>query len=254
LAYLALGLLAVPTACSDARAAAWQLTGPARPAAGEAATYTLRGAPGEDYGVAVFAGVRACPRTQLPGDPAQTFETGSFLDGNGADVRQLSFARGRSTICAYDHTATVVAGKAIRTKQGRDRLRITAVRWRSSLGEDALVTASGYLGRAAESPFAAAADQHDGTVLVTALPPGESCRERPPTPDAPHTFSEDIAAARFSTQVAIVNAFRGVAQPAAVRVPDRASPRPRGRADSRRRPCTDPARRHTEPRRKHRRR
>jgi hypothetical protein len=139
--------------------------------------------------------------------PRPTLESAGFLDGNGVDVRQLSFARGRSTICAYDDTATVVVSKTIRTKPARDRLRITVQRQTSSATDDVLVSATGYLGRAAASPFADAADQHHGTVLVTATPRRAPCPERTPDPNAPRVYSTNVAGAYFSTEVGIASAL-----------------------------------------------
>jgi hypothetical protein len=79
-----------------------------------------------NYRVVVLAGSRSCPRDLLTGDPAQTFDSNGFLNDNGVDIRRLSFASGRSTICAYELvTETLDASKVIRIRPGRDRLQLT---------------------------------------------------------------------------------------------------------------------------------
>jgi hypothetical protein len=201
------GLLALLITCPLTNAAVWRLAGPARPPAGETVTYVLRGPPGWPYDVVVFAGPRVCPDTLLSGDPSQTQSSNGFLDAGGADAQQFSFSRGRATICAYNDIGTAVAGRAIRTTRGRDRVRITVARQPNSPDDDALVTATGYVGRVGQSPFADAADQHVGTVIVTAITPPARCPKAPPSEYAPDTNSASVGTAHYSVDVTITNAF-----------------------------------------------
>jgi hypothetical protein len=153
------GILVALGTCSDARAAVARISGPSRPPAGETATYVLRGPPGMWYRVIVLAGSRPCPGDLVVGNPAETFDADGFINDNGADSQQLSFSSGRSTLCAYDiRSETLEAAKAIRTRPGRDRLRLTATKHDSD--SDVYVSATGYVGRDGNSPFADAADQH----------------------------------------------------------------------------------------------
>ncbi len=193
-------------ASATAVAAPWRWSGPARPPAGESVTYTLRGPPGRAYVVVVFAGARACPHDNLPGDPAQTLDTRGLLADGGADTRQLSFGEGRSTICAYDD-GRVVAGRVIRAGPRRDRLHIKASSEQSSAAYDAVVTATGYVGRAVDSLYADAASQHLGTVTVVAIPPNSRCRKTRPAQRATRTNYAVVGGAHFSVDVTLVNAF-----------------------------------------------
>lgn len=203
-----LGCLAVLGTCQTADAAAWRLSGPQRPPAGESVSYVLHGAPGRQYEVVVFAGARHCPRDRLAADLAPTLKSSGFLDGNGADVRQLSFASGHSTICAYDgDTATIVTATVVRTTPGRDRLRITIPAQQDDPAYDAVVTATGYVGREADPVFADEAAQHVATVVVTARSRRARCPKASPDQHAPDTGFASAATARFSTAVTITNAF-----------------------------------------------
>ncbi len=210
---LLVALLACSVAVAVAVAADWRVSGPVRPPDGETVTYVLRGPPERSYDVVVFGGARACPDTDLPGDPAQTQTSNGLLNAGGADVQQFSFSRGRSTICAYNDVGRSVAGKVIRTARGRDRVRITFTRQPNSPGADALVTATGYVGRAGQSPFADAADQHVGTVIVKAIAPPARCPRSPPREHAPHSNLESVGTARFSVDMTITNAFEVARNP-----------------------------------------
>jgi len=164
------------------------------------------------YRVVVFAGRRACPRGLLAGNPAQTFEADGILNDTGADAQQFSLSSGRSTICAYDLDAeTLVAAKVIRTRPGRDRLRLAASKEGSD--SDVYVTATGYVGRDGDTPFSDAADQHIGTVTVLARSRGAPCPTRPPDPDRPGVFWDSIDGAHFSVDLTIVDALKVTREP-----------------------------------------
>ena len=172
----------------------------------------LRGPPGMSYRVVVFAGSRACPSDLLPGNPAQTFDADGFLNDNGADAQQLSVSSGRSTLCAYEiSTETLVAAKAIRTRRGRDRLRLTATRGGS--GSDVQVTATGYVGRDGNSPFPDAVDQHIGTVTIMARSRSAPCPKHPPDRDSPGVSWDGIGGAHFSADLTIADAIKVVRDP-----------------------------------------
>jgi hypothetical protein len=164
------------------------------------------------YRVVVFTGSRACRGDLLPGDPAQTFDADGFLNDNGADAQQLSFSSGRSTLCAYEiSTETLVAGKAVRTRRGRDRLRLTATKEDSD--SDVHVTATGYVGRDGNSPFPDAADQHIGTVIVTARSRSAPCPKHPPDRDRPGVSWDNVGRAHFSVDLTIADAVEVVRDP-----------------------------------------
>ena len=202
-----MGLLLVLGMCSDARASVARVSGPSRPPAGEAATYVLRGPPGMWYRVIVLAGSRPCPGDLLVGNPAQTFDASGFLNGNGADAQQLSFSSGRSTLCAYDiRSETLVAAKAIRTRPGRDRLRLTATK--RDADSNVYVSATGAIGRAGSSPFPDAADQHSGTVTVLARSRSARCPKHPPDRYSPGVAQGDINGAHFAVDLTIFDALK----------------------------------------------
>ena len=206
LAHVVLGLVVVVATCSDAAAAAARISGPSRPPAGETATYVLRAAPGMWYRVVVLAGSRPCPGVLLVGNPAQTFDASGFLNGAGAGAQQLSFSSGRSTLCAYDiRSETLVAAKAIRTRPGRDRLRLTATK--RDADSNVYVSATGAVGRAGSSPFPDAADQYSGTVTVLARSRSARCPKRPPDRYSPAVAQGDISGARFAVDLTIFDAL-----------------------------------------------
>ena len=202
-------LVALGGTCSDADAAVARISGPSRPPAGETATYVLRASPGMWYRVVVLAGSRPCPGVLLVGNPAQTFDASGFLNGAGAGAQQLSFSSGRSTLCAYDiRSETLVAAKAIRTRPGRDRLRLTATKRDSD--SNVYVSATGAVGRAGSSPFPDAADQHAGTVTVLARSRGARCPKHPPDRYSPGVAWGDISGARFAVDLTIFDALNVV--------------------------------------------
>lgn len=205
-------LLLLVGTCQPAQAADSRLSGPSGPPAGETATYVLRGPPGMSYRVVVLAGGGACPRGLLPGNPRQAFETGGLLSDNGADVQQFSVSSGGSTICAYDlMTDALVAAKPIRTRPGRDRLQITAMKRESD--RNVYVTATGDVGRDGDSPFADAADQHIGTVSVVARSGGAPCPKLPPDTRSPGVSSDSVGRTHFSTDLTIVDALDASPRP-----------------------------------------
>jgi hypothetical protein len=189
----------------------WQVSGPGRPAAGETATYVVRGPSGHDYDVVVKRGAVGCARALIAGDPAQTLARYSFLNGNGVDSLQLSFDAGRSTICLYDNaTASIADSKRIRTIRGKDRLRISVANTTTS---DAYATATGYVGREGDPLFADAATQHNATVLITARAPQSRCPRAAPSPFAPRTASQEVTTARFSVDLTIIAALTASNRP-----------------------------------------
>lgn len=198
-----LGLL---VASPPTYATGWRVSGPSRPAAGETATYVLGGPRSSEYRLLVFAGARACPPSFQSGDPAQTQDANGFLDDAGADSRQLSLSRGRSTICAYDGDGLGVAGRVVRTKPGRDNLRLQITK-QPGYSSDAVVTATGYVGRDGGTVFAEAADQHIGMVTAIAVAPSAHCPRSPPGESATGTNTAGVGVARFSVDVTITDAF-----------------------------------------------
>ena len=200
-------LVALGGTCSDADAAVARISGPSRPPAGETATYVLRAAPGMWYRVVVLAGSRPCPGVLLVGNPAQTFDASGFLNGAGAGAQQLSFSSGRSTLCAYDiRSETLVAANAIRTRPGRDRLRLTATKRDSD--SNVYVSATGAVGRAGSSPFPDAADQYSGTVTVLARSRSARCPKHPPDRYSPAVAWGDISGAHFALDLTIFDALK----------------------------------------------
>ena len=203
-------LVALGGTCSDAEAAVARISGPSRPPAGETATYVLRASPGMWYRVVVLAGSRPCPGVLLVGNPAQTFDASGFLNGAGAGAQQLSFSSGRSTLCAYDiRSETLVAAKAIRTRPGRDRLRLTATK--RDADSNVYVSATGAVGRAGSSPFPDAADQYSGTVTVLARSRSARCPKHPPDRYSPGVAWGDISGAHFAVDLTIFDALEIVA-------------------------------------------
>ena len=166
----------------------------------------LRASPGMWYRVVVLAGSRPCPGVLLVGNPAQTFDASGFLNGAGAGAQQLSFSSGRSTLCAYDiRSETLVAAKAIRTRPGRDRLRLTATK--RDADSNVYVSATGAVGRAGSSPFPDAADQYSGTVTVLARSRSARCPKHPPDRYSPGVAWGDISGAHFAVDLTIFDAL-----------------------------------------------
>ncbi len=164
------------------------------------------------YRVVVLEGSRPCPGDLLVGNPAQTFDASGFLNGNGAGAQQLSFSSGRSTLCAYDiRSETLVAAKAIRTRPGRDRLRLTATK--RDADSNVYVSATGAVGRAGSSPFPDAADQHSGTVTVLAHSRSARCPKHPPDRYSPGVAWGDISGAHFAVDLTIFDALNVVHDP-----------------------------------------
>jgi hypothetical protein len=158
------------------------------------------------YRVVVLAGSRPCPGVLLVGNPAQTFDASGFLNGAGAGAQQLSFSSGRSTLCAYDiRSETLVAAKAIRTRPGRDRLRLTATK--RDADSNVYVSATGAVGRAGSSPFPDAADQYSGTVTVLARSRSPRCPKHPPDRYSPGVAWGDISGAHFAVDLTIFDAL-----------------------------------------------
>ena len=178
----------------------------------------------------------------LTGDPSETSSWDGYLDDGGVDSRQFSFARGRSTICVYDDVSrSAIARKVVRTIAGRDRLRLSVAPIESH-SDGLLVTATGYLGRIGDPTYysGSAADQHVGTVIVTARPRGRPCPRRAPEESAFRTASADIDDARFSTQIAVPDAFDRSRPAGRLRIPDRRSARERRCTAPDGRPCQHP--------------
>lgn len=164
------------------------------------------------YRVVVLGGSRPCPGDLLVGNPAQTFDASGFLNGNGTGAQQLSFSSGRSTLCVYDiRSETLVAAKAIRTRPGRDRLRLTATKRDSD--SNVYVSATGAVGRAGSSPFPDAADQHSGTVTVLARSRSARCPKHPPGRYSPGVAWGDISGAHFAVDLTIFEALNVVRDP-----------------------------------------
>ncbi|MGI8730460.1 MAG: hypothetical protein ACR2LK_10805 [Solirubrobacteraceae bacterium] len=207
-AALALDVLMLAAVCGSAWAATWRLNGPERPAAGENSTYVIRGPAGAEHSGTVRAGARLCRQSGLT-DPSETSSWDGYLNDGGVDSRQFSFARGRSTICVYDDVSrSAVARKVVRTIAGRDRLRLSVAPIESH-SDGLLVTATGYLGRIGDPTYysGSAADQHVGTVIVTARARSRPCPRRAPEESAFRTASADIDDARFSAQIAVPDAL-----------------------------------------------
>jgi hypothetical protein len=204
-ARIAVTVLAVWATAHPAKAGSWQVSGPERPAAGEAATYVVRGPSGVDYDIVVNTGAGGCAQDLVAGDPAQTLARHGFLNSNGVDSQQLSFDAGLSTIGVYDNaTESIVDSKRIRTTRGRDRLRISVA---NTANSDAYATATGYVGREGDPFSTDTVHQHNGTVLITARPPRSRCPRAAPSPFAPRTASQEISTARFSVDLTIIDAL-----------------------------------------------
>ena len=203
------GLIPLLTHAPAAYGQAWQLSGPRQPPAGESATYRLRGPPGLPYRALVFTGTRSCPGDGLPGEPAQILKRDGYLNANGTDTQQLSVAPGRSTICIYGgYASTLVAATVTRTSPGRDRLRIGAIRQRSFPADDAVITATGYIGRRGDADATTdAADEHVGKLIIAAQLGDGRCPTSPPVENASRTSSGDIYTARFSEHIVLDSAF-----------------------------------------------
>ena len=201
-----------------AHAAEWRLTGPDHPIAGESATYRLTGPPGigsASYEVVVFAGVRACPGGPPAGEAAEASSVDGYLGSDrAAAVQPLSFGRGRSTVCVYDHRAVVAARKVVRTIRGRDRLRISAVREQGFETDNVLVTATGYVGRTGDITVPPGPEQHVGELIATVVPSGRRCPQRAPDPQGPGAASSRIYdRARFRVQMTVYDVFELTSRP-----------------------------------------
>lgn len=204
--------------CGSAHAAQWRLAGPDHPIAGESATYLLTGPPGvgsAPYEIVVFAGARACPSGPPAGETAQTSSVHGYLSSDRSSaVQPLSFGRGRSTVCVYDHRAVAVARKVVRTIRGRDRLRISAVREQGFATDNLLVTATGYVGRTGDITAPPGPEQHVGEVIASVPPDGRPCPQRAPDPKGPGAASSRIYdQARFNVQMTIYDAFERTPRP-----------------------------------------
>jgi hypothetical protein len=196
---------------STADAATWRLPGPNRPPAGESSTHLLHETAGLAYRVRVYGGSTPCPGRELPGDSAEMLSIDGYLDGSGADVLQISLSRGRSTVCAYDEAASLMASKTVRTNPEHDRLRSTATRQEDAPKDDALVTATGYVRRQGVPRDAAGrlteAEQHVKEITVSAIPDSQRWRRIPPPESAPHTGSVSVYTARFREAITVDGAF-----------------------------------------------
>ena len=236
---------------TPASAVGWRLTGTGSPAAGESATYLLRppsaGAT-VHYRLLVFTGVRACAGNGVGGDLALTTEREGYLDpGQGGHAENLSFARGQSTIClASGLPETVVARKVVRTRHGRDRVRLSAAAQANFPG-DVDITATGYVGRDGDiedqtPPSRAAQRQRrrHRALRRQGMSPG-----RPDERGCEHDIDADLSRTVFD-HAGPQPSLRAVLKAHAVRLPDRTPPRRRHRPEPRRRanehpdhPCHD---------------
>jgi hypothetical protein len=206
IASIVLSLVCAPTA----DAATWRLSGPDRPRAGESSTYILHGTAGLQYRVHVRAGGRSCTGHRPPVDAAQTRDFDGYIDADSTASEQISVAPGQSTICIYDYPpVTLLASKVVDPIPGRDRLRITATRQSDNFKDVAIVAVTGYVGRKPVPHDAGltAREQHDGKVLVRAIPSDRDCPRSPPREFAPHTGSADVSTARFRNEITLDNAF-----------------------------------------------
>ena len=179
-------------------------------------TYRLSG-PTEsvtDYSGHVRAGNRACPPAHRS---SHTSRLGGTLSYGSAAVEQLSFAPGRWTICVYSPGSTsAVARKVVRTTPGRDRLHITLEHDRPAYAnqDDVIVAVTGYLGRRGDAADSQpAADQHFGTVIVSALPNGRKCPSSAPNYKAPYTASSIVDEARFFRETLVPDALKRSQRP-----------------------------------------
>jgi hypothetical protein len=206
-----LALLGAWLICTPALATPWRIHGPGAPTAGESATYRLSG-PTEsvtDYSGDVHAGNRACPPTHRNSRKSRLDGTLSY---GSAAAEQLSFAPGHWTICIYSPGApSAVARKVVRTTPGRDRLHITLKHDLPLYAnyDDVIVASTGYLGRRGDAADSQpAADQHFGTLIVSALPNGRQCPSRAPNFKAPYTGASIVDEAPFSRETLVPDALK----------------------------------------------
>lgn len=90
----------------------------------------------------------------------------------------------------------------------RDRLQIKATAHPSYPADDAVVSATGTVGRRGDvDATTLTIDLHVGEVIATALPASRDCPTRAPRPDARHTDSGGVYEARYSQGLVIINAF-----------------------------------------------
>jgi hypothetical protein len=174
-------------------------------------TYRLSG-PTEsvaDYLGDIHAGNRACPPVHRS---HHTSRLGGTLSYGSAAAEQLAFAPGRWTICVYSPGSTsAVARKVVRTTPGQDRLHITLAHDHPAYAnpDDVVVEVTGYLGRRGDAADSQpAADQHFGTLIVSALPNGRNCPSSAPNYKAPYTGASIVDEARFSRETLVPDALK----------------------------------------------
>lgn len=93
-------------------------------------------------------------------------------------------------------------------RAGVDRLQIVAKARASFPADDAVVTATGTLGRRGDVDAATrTVDVHVGDIAVIALPRGRRCPQGPPDTGAARTVSGGVYEARYAEVLTIVNAF-----------------------------------------------
>lgn len=146
--------------------------------------------------------------------PTPQASTGTSAATAPRAVQPLSFGRGRSTVCVYDHRAVVFARKVVRTMRGRDRFQISAVREQGFETDNLLVTATGYVGRTGDITVPPGPEQHVGELIATVVPSGRRCPQRAPDPHGPGAASSRIYdRARFSVQLTLYDAFERTQRP-----------------------------------------